>query len=166
MIRPISRRAAATLGACTLAAALLGTLIWWAVGNSTSPARPPAPVSHVGVARRACLLAEHTADSRTVDTVWTGMRHASERNHDLIVQRYTLPNGVPPKAYLTTLTQMRCETVVTVGTRLADAVASKTLRGRFVVVTDHNVTAPHTTSLTPTNATSAAIATTIEDPSS
>ncbi|MFD1663368.1 hypothetical protein ACFSL4_35700 [Streptomyces caeni] len=94
------------------------------------------------------------------------MRQASEHNHDLIVQRYTLPNGIPPKAYLTTLTQMRCETVVTVGPRLADAVASKTLHGRFVVVTDHNLTAPHATSLTPANATSAAIAATIRDPSS
>ncbi|MEU1481183.1 hypothetical protein [Streptomyces sp. NPDC005760] len=102
-------------------------------------AGPPAPVSHVDTATRACLLT--SADPDPTGT-WAAMRRlAQESGARLVVQRYVLPPRVKPAAYVDTLVQLRCSTVVTTGTTARDAVASRLAAGQvpgvhFVVVAD------------------------------
>ncbi|NEC85949.1 hypothetical protein G3I71_08970 [Streptomyces sp. SID12501] len=59
----------------------------------------------------------------------------------VVVQRYRLPAGVDPVAYVNTLVQLRCSTVVTTGAAARSAIASRLAAGlvphvRFVVVAD------------------------------
>lgn len=58
---------------------------------------------------------------------------------NVVVQRYRLPAGADPVAYVNTLVQLRCATVVTTGTAARSAVAARLAAGRvphvrFVVV--------------------------------
>jgi hypothetical protein len=81
------------------------------------------------------------------------MQEMSRRSGmDLVVQRYDLPSGADAVAYVNTLIQLRCSTIVTVGTSARSAVASRRAaesvpRVRFVVVADQPL--PGTTHLAP-----------------
>ncbi|MGX9884491.1 hypothetical protein [Streptomyces sp. NPDC002276] len=105
-------------------------------------ATPPVPVSHVDTVTRACLLT--STDSDTTGT-WAAMREmAGTHGSNVVVQRYCLPAGADPAAYVNTLVQLRCATVVTTGTAARSAVAARLAAGRiarvrFVVVADRPV---------------------------
>ncbi|MEW1648166.1 hypothetical protein [Streptomyces sp. NPDC091219] len=63
---------------------------------------------------------------------------------NVVVQRYRLPAGADPVAYVNTLVQLKCATVVTTGTAARSAVAARLATGRvahvrFVVVADQPV---------------------------
>jgi hypothetical protein len=82
--------------------------------DSSDGVTPPVPVSHVDTATRACLLT--STDSDTTGT-WAAMREmARTRGTNVVVQRYRLPASADAVAYINTLVQLRCSTVVTTGT--------------------------------------------------
>ncbi|MGY5056891.1 hypothetical protein ACWDFR_22940 [Streptomyces sp. 900105755] len=87
------------------------------VGGGGAPSAP-APVSHVDTATRACLL---TATDAGTDTDTTGTlaalgQVARASSGHLIVQSYRTPTGVKPAAYVNSLVQLGCSTVVTAAT--------------------------------------------------
>ncbi|MFG2887104.1 hypothetical protein ACGFYV_33265 [Streptomyces sp. NPDC048297] len=99
----------------------------------------PAPVSHVDTATRVCLLTSTDADATGTWPALQKMAGASDTN--VVVQRYRLPAGANSVAYVNTLVQLRCSTVVTTGTAARSAVAARLAAGlvphvRFVVVAD------------------------------
>ena len=157
MNRPTKRQA--ILGSAgTAAIAVTAALTWWSLTNHTDRPHPPAPVSAIDTYRRACLLTGNDADAGTSTRVWTGMRQAATHQR-LIVQRFSLPPKTSAELYLNTLTQMRCATIVTVGTTVSNAAATEHTRAsRFIIVTEHSVNNARTTSLTPDQATSTGIA--------
>ncbi|GAA3834585.1 hypothetical protein GCM10022403_079240 [Streptomyces coacervatus] len=118
--------------------------------DSSDGATPPAPVSHVDTATRACLLT--STDTDTTGT-WAAIQEvARTRDTNTVVQRYRLPTSAHAAAYVNTLVQLRCSTIVTTGTAARSAVASRLVDGhipnvRFVVVADRPVTG--TTHLSP-----------------
>ncbi|MFI9105533.1 hypothetical protein ACIGXA_34010 [Streptomyces fildesensis] len=120
--------------------------------------QPPAAVSTIDSQLRACMLTDATADAKTIAPVWAGLAQAAAHRTDLIVQRYSLPPAVAPATYLNTLAQMRCTTIVTVGESLRAPVAADTTGHRYVVISKQPITASHTTHLTPSQATSGAVA--------
>lgn len=105
--------------------------------DSDGAGRPPAPVSHIDTATRACLLT--SADSDVTGT-WAAMREmAGTHGSTVVVQRYPLPAGADSFACVNTLVQLRCATVVTTGTADRSAVAARLAavrlpHVRFVVV--------------------------------
>ncbi|MDX2583068.1 hypothetical protein PV349_06610 [Streptomyces sp. WI04-05A] len=118
--------------------------------DSGSGATPPAPVSHVDTAARACLLTSTDADTTGAWAAMQGMARTS--TSQVVVQRYRLPAGADPVAYVNTLVRLRCSTVVTTGAAARSAVASRLATGlvphvRFVVVADGPV--PGATQLSP-----------------
>ena len=158
MNRPTKRQV--ILGSAgTAAIAATAAVAWWSLTDHTDRPHPPTPVSAIDTYRRACLLTGDDAAAGTSARVWTGMRQAATHQH-LIVQRFSLPPKTAAGSYLNTLTQMRCGTIVTVGTTVGNAAtAEHTGTSRFIIVTEHPANNAHTTSLTPAQATSTRIAT-------
>ncbi|MFJ9567869.1 hypothetical protein ACIRQQ_48635, partial [Streptomyces fuscichromogenes] len=57
---------------------------------------------------------------------WAAMRQLADANAEhLIVQRYRIPTGVRPAAYVNFLVELGCSTVVTTGHAAREAVASR-----------------------------------------
>ena len=135
--------------------------------DSDDTGRPPAPVSHIDTATRACLLT--STDSDTTGT-WAAMRElAGTHGSTVVVQRYRLPAGADPVAYVNTLVQLRCATVVTTGTAARSAVAARLAAGRvqhvrFVVVADQPV--PGATQLSPDTVSAPTLAQLVSRPGS
>jgi len=123
-----------------LAAAVVVALVLRS--DSDGAGKPPAPVSRIDTATRACLLT--STDSDATGT-WAAMQEmAGTGGSNVVVQRYRLPAGADPVAYVNTLVQLRCATVVTTGTAARSAVAARLAAGqvphvRFVVVADQPV---------------------------
>jgi ABC-type branched-subunit amino acid transport system substrate-binding protein len=133
------------------AVVIAGAVFWLLrLTDSDHAETAPAPVSHIGTATRACLLT--STDSDTTGT-WAAMREmAGTHGSTVVVQRYRLPAGADPVAYVNTLVQLRCDTVVTTGTTARSAVAARLAAGRvphvrFVIVADQPV--PGATHLSP-----------------
>ena len=96
---------------------------------------PPVPVSHVDTSARACVLTSTDTDP---GGTWAALRQTADAH---LVVRYRLPAAADPVAYVDTLVQLRCSTVVTTGKEAGSAVASRLAKGkvagvRFVVVAD------------------------------
>lgn len=151
------RRAYVALGSSALLVAALVT--WQAL--SRHPSHPRQPTSTMDLDRRACLLTTRNADATTVGRVWAGMQGAANRTPHLLVQRFAVPPQTPPRTMLTTLTQMRCQTIVTVGPQLATAAFAQNAgphTPRLIVISDRPSGASGPVTLRPTAATSSAIA--------
>jgi hypothetical protein len=154
--------------ALAVGAAVIATVsIWLTVGHtSTTATHPPAPVSTIDSDRRACLLTDATADAKTVNPVLANLRAAAASSQGLLLQDFTLPPSVTPKVYLNTLSHMRCQTIITIGDTLrtpaAEAAHTNTTTQRYIVITEQPVSAPHAISLTPAQATRAALTTAID----
>ncbi|MFG2959327.1 hypothetical protein ACGF5O_37095 [Streptomyces sp. NPDC048291] len=110
--------------------------------GGTTPAAP-APVSHVDTAARACLLTSTDAD-RTGTWAALGQVARAGGGH-LIVQSYRMPAGVKPAAYVDSLVELGCSTVVSTDDAARSAVAARLAerplpKVRFVVVGDRPLT--------------------------
>ncbi|MFJ5306331.1 hypothetical protein [Streptomyces sp. NPDC088350] len=122
--------------------AVAGVVALLLPSESSEDATPPVPVSHVDTATRACLLT--STDTDTTGT-WAAMQKvARTRDTNIVVQRYRLPTSANAAAYVNTLVQLRCSTIVTTGTGARSAVASRLVDGhipnvRFVVVAEQPV---------------------------
>ncbi|MFC8435392.1 hypothetical protein [Streptomyces sp. NPDC057253] len=132
------------LGAAAVAVAgAVGALVWL-FGSDAAVVRPPQPVSHVDTATRACLLTSTDMDPGVVST-WAAMREAAGGGASgVVVQRYHLPGKAVGAAYVNTLVQLRCSTIVSTGGAARSAVAAALAAGqqkgvRFVVVSDRPV---------------------------
>ncbi|WP_327174648.1 hypothetical protein OG599_04565 [Streptomyces sp. NBC_01335] len=134
----LPRRPWLTLGAVVLAAAAVsGALVWFLKPGPDAAFRAPEPVSHADTATRTCFLTSVDADP-------TGIRERMRRTAEAsgshtVVQRYQLPAGADPVAYVNALVQLRCSTVVVTGSAARSAVASRLADGpvpdvRFEVV--------------------------------
>ncbi|MBO4255511.1 hypothetical protein [Streptomyces griseorubiginosus] len=120
-------------------AGIAALLLSW---RSSEDATPPVPVSHVDTATRACLLTSTDTDPTGTWAAMQEMARASDTN--VVVQRYRLPVSVNADAYVNTLVQLRCSTIVTSGIAARSAVAARLAAGhvpgvRFVVVDDRPV---------------------------
>jgi len=159
----ITRRSAVVLAAVAVAAAAVAAASIWLSAGRTRPSatRPPAPVSTIDDDRRACLLTDATADAKTVSPILADLRAVAADGRGLMIQDFTLPPSTTPEVYLNTLSHMRCQTIVTIGDTLrtpaAEAARSSAPAQRYVVISDQPVSAPRTTSLTPSQATPAAL---------
>jgi hypothetical protein len=102
------------LGAGTAAVAAVGGVPAWFLAPAESGQGVPRPVSHVDTATRACLLT-----SMNTDPAGAGV----------VVQRYRLPGEANGVAYVNTLVQPRCSTIVTTGAAARSAVASTLVGG-------------------------------------
>ncbi|MGY4925644.1 hypothetical protein [Streptomyces sp. 900105755] len=138
MTFPSSRRLRALIAAGAAAVAVLtGALLWQQAPGAGI--RAPEPISHVDTATRACLLTSTDADPTGT---WAALRKMAASSHEsVLAQRYRLPTGANSVAYVNTLVQLRCSTIVTTGTEARSAVASRLAAGpvvhiRFVVVAD------------------------------
>ncbi|WP_405528367.1 hypothetical protein OG426_39625 [Streptomyces canus] len=135
--RSSRRRRSVLLGAATAAAlAVAGFAVLLLRPDPDGTGRPPVPVSHVDTSARACLLTSTDTDP---GGTWAALRQTADAH--LVVQRYRLPAAADPVAYVDTLLQLRCSTVVTTGKEARSAVASRLAKGkvtgvRFVVVAD------------------------------
>ncbi|MCX5395801.1 hypothetical protein [Streptomyces sp. NBC_00102] len=132
------RRPWPALGAVALAVAVVaGALVWFLKPGPDTAFRAPEPVSHVDTATRTCFLSSVDADPTGT---WERLRETAEASGShLVVQRYQLPAGADPVAYVNTLVQLRCSTVVATGSAARSAVASRLADGpvpnvRFEVV--------------------------------
>ncbi|MFE2065274.1 hypothetical protein ACFXDH_23265 [Streptomyces sp. NPDC059467] len=154
MTFPFGRRLWTLMGAGAAVVAVLTGALVWQQGRGTGT-RAPEPVSHVDTATRACLLTSTDVDPAGT---WAALRKMAASSHENVVaQRYRLPAGVDSVAYVNTLVQLRCSTIVTTGTAARSAVASRLAVGpvahiRLVVVADQPL--PGATHLSP-NAVSA-----------
>ena len=138
------RRSRTLLGACAVAVlAVAGVAALLLRPGSDDADAAPDPVSHVDTATRVCLLTSTDADPTGT---WAALQKMAGRSGtDVVVQRYRLPAGANTVAYVNTLLQLRCSTVVTTGTAARSAVASRLAAGpvphaRFVVVADQPLT--------------------------
>ncbi|WP_405987968.1 hypothetical protein [Streptomyces sp. NBC_00986] len=128
----------AVLGAgAAVLPAVAGVVALLLPSESGDGATPPAPVSHVDTATRACLLSSTDTDPTGTWVAMQNMARASRTN--VVVQRYRLPVSGKAAAYVNTLVQLRCSTIVTTGATARSAVASRLADGhiphvRFVVV--------------------------------
>ncbi|WP_157876609.1 hypothetical protein [Streptomyces graminilatus] len=127
-------------GVAAVAAVVLAVTGWLLFANGTPAPSPPAPVSHVDTATRACLLTSKESDPGIAGT-WAALRRigGGSSGSDVVVQRYGLPEKADGAAYVNTLVQLRCSTIVTTGDAARSAVASVLAAGqpkgvRFVVV--------------------------------
>ena len=141
MILHLSRwRLRALLGAgAAVLAATTDALVWFLGAASDGGAHAPEQVSHVDTATRACLLTSTDADATGTRAALQKVARANDAN--VVAQRYRLPAGANSVAYVNTLVQLRCSTVVTTGTAARSAVAARLAAGlvphvRFVVVAD------------------------------
>lgn len=141
--RPSRRRWWVVLGAgAAVLLAVAGVVALLLPSESGADATPPAPVSHVDTATRACLLTSTDTDPTGTWAAMRNMARASSTN--VVVQRYRLPAAGKAAAYVNTLVQLRCSTIVTTGATARSAVASRLAAGhvpqvRFVVVADQPV---------------------------
>ncbi|MET7473264.1 hypothetical protein ABZT17_02695 [Streptomyces sp. NPDC005648] len=112
---------------------------WPLLAGSGAEPSAPVPVSHIDTATRACLLT--STDTDTAGT-WAAMLQLAGTNTEhLIVQRYRIPTGVRPAAYVNSVVGLGCSTVVTTGHAARQAVASRLAEQplphvRFVLVGD------------------------------
>lgn len=144
-------------GAAVLLAAA-GAVALLLPSESGGHATPPAPVSHVDTATRACLLTSTDTDPTGTWVAMQNMARASRTN--VVVQRYRLPASGKVAAYVNTLVQLRCSTIVATGATARSAVASRLADGhiphvRFVVVADQPV--PGAMRLSPDSVSSSAL---------
>lgn len=150
------RAALVAVAAAAVAATIAGRLLF---ATNTSPPSAPAPVSHVDTATRACLLTSTDTDPTGT---WTAMRDMARTSAtNVVVQRYRLPAAVNGPAYVNTLVQLRCSTIITTGDAARSAVASRLTAGRvphvhFVVVADRPV--PGATRMSPDAVSAASVA--------
>ncbi|MFC1420209.1 hypothetical protein [Streptacidiphilus cavernicola] len=156
-MRPtITRRIAALTTAATL---VLGAGTWVVIATINRPSdtpRPPSPVSMIDTEHRACFLTAADTDPQTATATWTSLTAAAKSWHGLLLQRFTVPTATKPTAYLTTLTQMRCNVIITIGDQLRNATAADAetnhTNTHLVVIDSHPVNAPGVTNLTPAQA--------------
>ncbi|MFK0158642.1 hypothetical protein ACIQVK_42065, partial [Streptomyces sp. NPDC090493] len=111
-------------------------------GGNAAPAAP-APVSHVDTATRACLLT--STDTDPTGTLAALGQVARAGGGHLIVQSYRMPAGVKPAAYVNSLVELGCSTVVSTDDAARAAVAARLTQRplpkvRFVVVGDRPLT--------------------------
>lgn len=137
-----SRRVALIAVAAAVAAVAGTVTCWFLSARGTSAPSPPAPVSHADVAARVCLL---TSTGTDPSGTWAAMREAARtRDANVVAQRYRLPASANPTAFVNTLVQLRCSTIVATGSAARSAVVSTLAAGhprgvRFAVVTDRPV---------------------------
>ncbi|MFI6401793.1 hypothetical protein [Streptomyces sp. NPDC050548] len=157
--RPFHGRRWVVLGAgAAVLSAVAGVVALLLPSESGGDATPPAPVSHVDTATRACLLTSTDTDATGT---WAAMRNmATASRTTMVVQRYRLPASGKAAVYVNTLVQLRCSTIVTTGATARSAVASRLADGRiphvrFVVVADQPV--PGATRLSPDSVSTSAL---------
>ncbi|MGY5087824.1 hypothetical protein ACWCXM_23320 [Streptomyces sp. 900105755] len=127
------------LAAAGTATAGLAPAAWSPLAGSGGAPSAPAPVSHLDTATRACLLTATDAGTETTGTLAALGQVARASSGHLIVQSYRMPTGVKPAAYVNSLVQLGCSTVVTTDDRARSAVAARLTerpapKARFVVV--------------------------------
>lgn len=142
---------------CTLIAACAITA-WWLIRPGTGKPQPPSAVSSIDTEHRACLITSPDGNPAEAQTAWTGLLHTAHDHPAIVIQRYTLPPGADPSAYLNTLASMRCDTIVTVGAALHDALASQAPEtAHYIVIDDRPLTTIRTTTIPPAQSSPATI---------
>lgn len=130
----------------------------WLSGSGSPTPHVPAAVSEADSESRVCLLGGTDATSASV---WASLQQAVAEVGKTVAQRYAIPRGADPAAYVNTLVQLRCGTVIATDGTARSAVATRlTAQGagstRFVVIAQSPLAGA--TSLTPAAATPAALA--------
>lgn len=137
MPRARSRRTVlTTVLAC--AAACAGALAWILLPADPAPAaRPPAPVSTLDSAPRACLIPDRAAQSAVIAAAWNGVQNAARSAKNLLAQQFPAASASSAAAAIHTAVQMRCTIVVAVGGKTAQAAAAQARQSpvvRFIVI--------------------------------